>query len=450
MKKRASEKKIRNAKIRCGGMCCGLAHEKRTTFFFFSTDNLDAINDTEKTFTMVLPTFRLFVQHGRPLYSLQEERELRALFETHGKIASFSTKKNWCNSLVTFTATHEAIAARQALDVTRFNGERLKILFTRPTRRVLVRGLSSLEDARKLFPRAVTVERDIGSDFVVVFESIRDAEQALELANASEGGRELSFDFGNDSRENRRATERERSPRPRSRSPVRRSRSRSRSCPLRRYSREHSRSKSVRRSQSPLRRNSPERSMRKSRSRSKSRPLRKRSRSPEQSLSSPRISASPLVVNAADPVVPDDGSFRDCSRLLGELTTHVKDSHSPGPLANQKAVVLAWFECHYTKKEEGGGAGENPVYVSRSTILNELNALLASMGWPKWKAQSALYRDWFLREVMGLDDDDIRKGRNWSLYRKDGFAPGSNVKNARSQQQRMDELVAGLKKYMGL
>ena len=94
--------------------------------------------------------------------------------------------------------------------------------------------------------------------------------------------------------------------------------------------------------------------------------------------------------------------------------------------------------------------GEIPVYVSRSTILNELNALLSSMGWQKWKAQSTLYRDWFLREVMGLDDDDIRKGRNWSLYRKDGFAPGSNVKNARSQQQRMEELVVNLKKYMGL
>ena len=118
-------------------------------------------------------------------------------------------------------------------------------------------------------------------------------------------------------------------------------------------------------------------------------------------------------------------------------------------MANQKAVILAWFECHYTKKEDGG-VGEIPVYVSRSTILNEVNALLSSMGWQKWKAQSTLYRDWFLREVMGLDDDDIRKGRNWSLYRKDGFAPGGNSKNARTQQQRMDELIVGLKKYMGL
>ena len=34
-------------------------------------------------------------------------------------------------------------------------------------------------------------------------------------------------------------------------------------------------------------------------------------------------------------------------------------------------------------KKENGGVGEIPVYVFRSTILNELSTLLTSMGWQK-------------------------------------------------------------------
>ena len=380
-----------------------------------------------------IPTFRLFVQHRRALSSFQEEKDLRALFELQGKVISFSTKKDWRNSLVSFATIQEAIAARKALDDTRFNGERLKINFTRPTRRVLARGLPSIDEARKIFPTATRIERDSGNDFAVVFETVRDAEQAV-------AGRDLNIDFGNDTRgrERRRSAERLPSPRARrSRSPEKRTRNRS-------ASRERDRSPEIQ--------SSPRRSPEK-RSRSRSSPLRKRFRSPKsprRSSSSSSSSSSPSRRSKSrSPSVADDGSCRDCSRHLRDLTEHVKTTHSPGPVADQKAVILAWFECHYTKKEDGG-VGEIPVYVSRSTILNELNALLSFMGWQKWKAQSALYRDWFLREVMGLDDDDIRKGRNWSLYRKDGFAPGSSVKNARAQQQRMEELVVNLKKYMGL
>jgi hypothetical protein len=61
-----------------------------------------------------------------------------------------------------------------------------------------------------------------------------------------------------------------------------------------------------------------------------------------------------------------------------------------------------------------------------------------------------MYKDWFLREVMNLSDDDIRKGRNWSLFQKDGFAPGGNVDDARHKEQRMAEMVAKLRQYMNL
>jgi len=59
-----------------------------------------------------------------------------------------------------------------------------------------------------------------------------------------------------------------------------------------------------------------------------------------------------------------------------------------------------------------------------------------------------MYKDWFLREVMNLSDNDIKKGRNWSLFYKDGFAPGGKVMNARNKEQRMAEMVAKLRQYM--
>ena len=61
-----------------------------------------------------------------------------------------------------------------------------------------------------------------------------------------------------------------------------------------------------------------------------------------------------------------------------------------------------------------------------------------------------MYKDWFLREVMNLSDDDIKKGRNWSLFYKDGFAPGGKAENARNKEQRMAEMVAKLRQYLSL
>ena len=90
-------------------------------------------------------TFRLFVQHGRPLSSTEEERELRQLFEKFGRVTLFATRRGeWRNSQVTFSSTVEAVKAKSELDKTRFfkeNGVTLKIFFTKPSRRVLVRGL---------------------------------------------------------------------------------------------------------------------------------------------------------------------------------------------------------------------------------------------------------------------------------------------------------------------
>jgi hypothetical protein len=107
---------------------------------------------------------------------------------------------------------------------------------------------------------------------------------------------------------------------------------------------------------------------------------------------------------------------RECGHLLRDLKRHVEDRHARSSVATQKATIKAWFEAHYSRR--ANNAGENAAAVNRSTLLKEINSFLESMGWPTWKTQSPMYKDWFLREVMSLSDDDIKKQRNWSLFYK--------------------------------
>ena len=124
-------------------------------------------------------------------------------------------------------------------------------------------------------------------------------------------------------------------------------------------------------------------------------------------------------------------SCTECLRLVGEMKHHVEANHAASHVEVQKVVLRAWVECHYSRQPHAGDAqGVIPSAVPRTMLLGELNAFLISMGWTKLKTRSALYKEWFLREVMALSDEDIRKGRNWSLYYRDGFAPGGSVDNA--------------------
>jgi hypothetical protein len=89
-----------------------------------------------------MATFRLFVHHGRALGSAREEHELRQLFEKFGQVTAFFTKREWKNSQISFSTTDEAKRAKEELDKTRFNKDMtLKIFFSNPSRRVMVRGL---------------------------------------------------------------------------------------------------------------------------------------------------------------------------------------------------------------------------------------------------------------------------------------------------------------------
>jgi hypothetical protein len=450
-----------------------------------------------------LATFRLFVQHGRPLESSKEERDLRQQFEKFGRVTSFSTRRGECrNSQVTFSSTSEAIKAKETLDKTRLNGMTLKILFTKPSRRVLVRGLPnnvSLTDLKKEFHGAVHAENDGEHVVAITFDTISVAQAAVGNSGMrTYRGRELSFDFGNEERGRRRHSSppRRRGSSPRRSREVIRGRSpsprteykrRSRTPPVRSVrKRSRSRSKSARVSSgksaakklalSSSSSSSPSSS---SRERKRSKPKKesvenkskekgdeKEEKEPEQKEDVqqdneiPQVNdvqeEPPIVDEVAEAVVAhhkeveaeEDGPCRDCVRLLADLKDHVGESHAESHVVVQKATIKAWFEAHYSREgPNNNGAGEIASAVTRTTLLAEVNAFFVHMGWPKWKTQSPLYKDWFLREVMALSDDDIRKGRNWSLFHKDGFAPGGDVENARNKEQRMTEIVAKLRQH---
>ncbi len=436
-----------------------------------------------------MSTFRLFVHHGRPLQSAEEEQELRQLFEKFGRVTSFFTRRGeWRNSQITFASTSDAVKAKQGLDKTRFKeGMTLKIFFTKPSRVVLVRGLPervSFDNVRREFRGVRFVERE-GHDVVAVtFEMISDA-QAVVASGKVFQGRVLSFDFG---------TERRASGRSRSRSPIRRVRPVSRS-----RSRSRDRSRHRYASPSPRRERSKAESPRSTSLSSSNKIDKKRSRSASSSSSSASSSSSsslkvskkskeggnePLAshnllsnddvelfaaaVEHRNQGENDDeqghqdemiqvrqdanGPCRACGDLLENLKMHVHQHHAESNVAIQKATVKAWFEAHYSRRANNNdpAAGEKPFIVNRSTLLKEINIFLESIEWPTWKTQSPMYKDWFLREVMNLSDDDIKKGRNWSLFYKDAFAPGGKVDKARNKEQTMAEMVAKLRQYLSL
>jgi hypothetical protein len=451
-----------------------------------------------------LATFRLFVQHGRPLESSKEERDLRNQFEKFGRVTFFSTRRGeWRNSQVTFSNTEQAVKAKKELDKTRLNGMTLAIFFTKPSRRVLVRGLPnnvSFSDLKREFRGAVHVENDGEHVVAITFDTISVAQAAVGNSGMrTYRGRELSFDFGNEERGRRRHSS---PPRRRSREVIRRRspsprteyKKRSTTPPLRsvrKRSRSRSRSKSARVSSGKsaakklaLSSSSSSSSSSLSRERKRSKPKKEsvKKKSEEkgdekkeivekkdelgmEDDAQPLIEAAeepPIVVEMVEPIVAQqaaeedaeeedaEGACRDCVRLLDDLKNHVGESHADSHAVVQKATVKAWFEAHYSREgpNNNGGAGEIASAVTRTTLLAEVNAFLAHMGWQKWKTQSPLYKDWFLREVMALSSDDIRKGRNWSLFHKDGFAPGGSVDNARNKEQRMSEMVVKLRQYM--
>ena len=197
-----------------------------------------------------MATFRLFVHHGRSLSSPKEEQELRQLFEKFGQVTAFFTKREWKNSQISFSTTAEAKRAKEELDKTRFNKDMtLKIFFSNPSRRVLVRGLPasvSFKDLQEEFEGATHVEKE-SNDVAVTFETISDA-QAVVKAGKVYQGRTLSFDFVN---EVRGANQKERRASDSGRRNDGQTRGRSRSPPRVRQVVRLSRSPSRRRSRSP-------------------------------------------------------------------------------------------------------------------------------------------------------------------------------------------------------
>jgi hypothetical protein len=234
-----------------------------------------------------LATFRLFVQHGRPLESSKEERELRQQFEKFGRVTLFSTRRGeWRNSQVTFSNTEQAVKAKEGLDETRLNGMTLKILFTKPSRRVLVRGLPnnvSFSDLKKEFHGAVHVENDGEHGVAVTFDTISDAQTAVGNSGMrTYRGRELSFDFGNEERGRRRHS-----------SPPRRKRISSRKREVIRGRSPSPRTEYKRRSRTPQVRSVRKRSRSLSRSKSRSKSAPRRTSAKKLALSSSSSSLSP-------------------------------------------------------------------------------------------------------------------------------------------------------------
>ena len=64
---------------------------------------------------MALPTFRLYVGHGRPL-SNAEYDELREQLASFGPLKELASRPEWRYAFASFQCTQDAIRARKDLD----------------------------------------------------------------------------------------------------------------------------------------------------------------------------------------------------------------------------------------------------------------------------------------------------------------------------------------------
>jgi hypothetical protein len=169
----------------------------------------------------------------------------------------------------------------------------------------------------------------------------------------------------------------------------------------------------------------------------------------EDDLVEQRVSVEEEEEDAVPNIANNDDPCRDCVALLDNLKRHVAVHHVDGPISLKKAAIQAWFECHYTKtKPVAGAVGETPSIVPRRLLLNQINIFLEHMGWPQWKAQSNMYKDWFLPEIMGVKNND-NKGRAWVLYEKDGFAPANNPANSPGDDSSSGDKPKNLEQRIG-
>lgn len=328
--------------------------------------------------------------------------------------------------------------AKEDLDGTVVAGMRLKLAFARPTRCVVIRGLPDGFERgfvmRALQHWIVQVKKRIRGGFLVTFERLSDAQEAVQSVKQMDGY-EVSYDFVKENI----VKSRSRSP-----SPSRNHRNRSRSRSISRSrKRERSWSKGRGGTRSPSREPSKGQRNWSPSSQSESVVPRYRSVSPimderkEDDLAEQRVSVEEKKEDVAPNIVNIDEPCQDCVVLLDNLKRHVAVHHVDGPISLQKAAVQAWFECHYTKTKS---VGETPSIVPRRLLLNQINIFLEHMGWPQWKAQSNMYKDWFLPEIMGVKNND-NKGRAWVLYEKDGFAPASDGRGSGDKPKNLEQRI---------
>jgi hypothetical protein len=105
----------------------------------------------------------------------------------------------------------------------------------------------------------------------------------------------------------------------------------------------------------------------------------------------PQINEVVVVAEVVEPIVAqqavqevaeeeEDGTCRECIRLLVDLKDHVDQSHTENHAVVLKATIKTWFEAHYSRKGPNAGAGEIASAVTHTTLLAEVNAILGRMG----------------------------------------------------------------------
>lgn len=103
-------------------------------------------------------------------------------------------------------------------------------------------------------------------------------------------------------------------------------------------------------------------------------------------------------------------------QMCESFIRHLRHEHAHKEVEMLKKIVEAWFYGTFDPASE-----HNPdALLIRPTDLLEqdINPFLRSIGAPEWTPRTALYSDWFLRELNGFGDDEVRAQATLRLVRK--------------------------------
>lgn len=124
---------------------------------------------------------------------------------------------------------------------------------------------------------------------------------------------------------------------------------------------------------------------------------------------------SPAVAASSSPAVPR-GLLNLSCQMCESLVRHLRHDHVHKEVDMLKKIVEAWF---YGTFDPASEHNTDALLIRPADLLEQdINPFLRSIGAPVWTPLTALFTEWFLKELNGFGDAEVRTQASLRLVRK--------------------------------